>query len=67
MGERLGYVVVTYNQASHRPELDVIGLHDARADAETERDELAAATARAARGERHVICEVVPVEEGPTS
>ncbi len=66
-GDSIGYLVVTFNQVSHRSDLDVIGLHDTRADAEAERDELAAETARAGRAERHVICEVVPAgDEGPT-
>ena len=63
MADRLGFVVATFNQASGRPELDVIGLHADLDDAVYEREAMADETAAAGRGERHVVCEVVPVED----
>jgi len=65
MDERLGFVVVTFNQASHQPDIDTgSALY---CEIETARLELAerrAATARVGRGERHVIAEVIGLEDG---
>lgn len=64
MAEPIGYVVVTWNQVpSLLPDLDVIGMHLSREDAEYERDVMAAETAALGRGERHVVCAVIPVGE----
>jgi hypothetical protein len=64
--DRLGYVVVTFNQASGCPELDYPDLHwgpGALERAKDERDDKAARTAEAGRGERHVIAEVTELED----
>jgi hypothetical protein len=62
------YVVLTYNQASHCPELDYSDVHwgpGALDSARAERDDKAARTAEVGRGERHVIAEVTELEESP--
>lgn len=61
-GERIGFVVVTYNQASGQPELDYPDLHEGITDALCERDGKREDTATTGRGERHVIAEVVEME-----
>jgi hypothetical protein len=60
-GECAGYLVATYDQASGWAGVDQSGLWRDLGDAIAERDALAAETARSGRGERHVVCEVVPV------
>jgi hypothetical protein len=63
MSDRLGFVVVTYNQASRQPELDYSDIH---ADIGTARDEQAAkreATARVGRGETHELAELIELED----
>jgi hypothetical protein len=64
-GDRIGFVVVTYNQASGRPGLDYPDLHDGITDAMCERDLKREETATAGRGERHVIAEVTEMEGEP--
>jgi hypothetical protein len=60
----LGYVVITFNQASHQPDLPVAAdLHTAFEDAVRARDWERAETAKSGRGERHVIAEVFELDE----
>lgn len=66
MTDRIGYVVVTYNQASGRPELDYSDIHADLEDAGNERDWKADATAAVGRGERHVVAEIVPLDDEDT-
>lgn len=61
--ERLGFVVVTFNQASGQPELDYPDLYDGITDAMCERDRKREDTATTGRRERHVIAEVIEMEE----
>lgn len=64
--DRLGYIVVTYNQASHQPGLDFPDLHT---DLETARAEQAGKkqeTYRTGRRERHVVAEVIELEDPET-
>lgn len=61
--DRLGYVVVTYNQASRQPGLDYSDLHADLQDAVNERDYKVLATAETGRLERHVIAEVIEMED----
>jgi hypothetical protein len=63
-GDRIGFVVVTYNQASGRPGLDYPDLHDGITDAMCERDRKREETAATGRGERHVIAEVTEMGDG---
>ena len=64
MDERLGYVVVTFNQASHQPDIDTgSALHCELETARLELAERRAATAAVGRGERHVIAEVIELED----
>jgi hypothetical protein len=63
MAERIGYVVVTWNQASGWPELDYSDLHAYRDDAERERDSKREQTASSGRGEMHKVAEVVELED----
>ena len=64
MAVRIGYAVVTWNQASHMPENDLEGgLHLYRDDAEADRDFRRAETARLGRGERHEVCAVTELED----
>ena len=58
-GDPLGFVVVTWNQVSHQPDIDTPGLHDDRETAELERDSLREQTRAIGRGERHEVCAVV--------
>jgi hypothetical protein len=60
--DRLGFVVVTFNQASGQPELDYPDLHAGITDAMCERDGKREETATTGRGERHVIAEVIEME-----
>jgi hypothetical protein len=65
MAECIGYVVITYNQASRMPEDEIEGgLHSDLADAEFACELMTQETADVGRGERHVVCRVVPVEDG---
>ena len=59
----LGYVVVTFNQASHQPELDYADLHTNVDDAVAERDAKAAETAQIHRRERHVVAMVLEMDD----
>ena len=61
-GERLGFVVVTFNQAGGQPGLDYPDLHAGITDAMCERDRKREDTATAGRAERHVIAEVIEME-----
>lgn len=60
VAEPLGYVVVTWNQASGQPDLETCGMHSEPGGAIAERGELRAETARSGRGERHEVCAVIP-------
>jgi hypothetical protein len=63
-GNSLGYVVVSFNQASGQPGLDTgADLHASLEDAVNARDWERAETARIGRRERHVIAEVVEMDE----
>lgn len=63
MPDRLGYVVVTFNQASHQPGLNTgADLTDLET-AVTQRDEERAETARYGRREVHVVAEVTEFDE----
>jgi hypothetical protein len=60
----LGYVVVTFNQASGQPGLPVAAdLHSQLEDAVSARDWERAETARVGRRETHVVAEVFEVDE----
>jgi hypothetical protein len=61
-GEVLGFVVVTWNQASGQPDIDAPGLDD-RDTAFIERDERRAQTKAVGRGELHEVAAVVRLEE----
>src|SRR5260370_1295224 len=63
----VGYVVVTWNQASHQPDLNSgwASLHADPAGAAEERDDLRADTASVGRGERHDVCVVTKYLCGP--
>lgn len=65
MAERVGFIVVEYNQASGRPGLpfgaDIYDSQDlAEQAARDEREDVLAA----GRRERYVVCEVVELEDG---
>jgi hypothetical protein len=62
-GGRIGFCVVTYNQASHWPEFDYPDLHAELQDAVNERDHKREETTKLARGERHVVAEVTELTE----
>lgn len=62
--DSLGYVVVTFNQASHQAGLPMAAdLHTLLADAINARDWERAETAKVGRGEHHVVAEVFEVDE----
>ena len=66
-GDRIGFITVTYNQASGCPGLDFPDLHwgpGALESAEAERDAKRAETAAVGRGERHIVAEVIELEDG---
>ena len=64
MSDPLGYVVITYNQASHQPGLPMAAdLHSELEDAVNARDWERAETAKVGRRERHVIAEVFELDE----
>ena len=63
MSEHLGFVVVTFNQASHQPELDYSDLHADLESAKWERDDKRVRTMQAGRRERHVVAEVVELDD----
>lgn len=65
MSYTVGYVVVEFNQASHRPSLLPFSatLHDEREWAEEEAADEREKTAKVGRGERYAIAEVVVIEE----
>lgn len=64
MSERLGYVVIQYNQASGLPGLTIAAdLYEHRDDAEHALRAEREATAKTGRRERHVIAEVIEMEE----
>lgn len=62
-GGRIGFAVVTYNQASHWPEFDYPDLHTELEDAVNERDHKREETKRIGRGETHVVAEVTELQE----
>lgn len=62
-GNSLGFVVVSFNQASHQPELNYSDIHPDVESAGWERDSKREATERVGRGETHVIAEVFELEE----
>jgi hypothetical protein len=64
MGDHLGYAVVTFNQASHQPELNYSDLHPDVEQATWELEAKREETAKVGRGERHVIAEVIELEDG---
>jgi hypothetical protein len=67
MTDRIGWVVITYNQASHMPEIDPrTELYLGREDAEFALDVMRDETAEAGRRERHVLAEVVDLGEPVT-
>jgi len=60
----LGYVVVTFNQASHQPGLPMAAdLHSDLEDAVNARDWEREETVKVGRNERHVVAEVFEVRE----
>ena len=62
--DRLGYVVISYNQASHQPGLPMAAdLYSELEDAVNARDWERAETAKVGRRERHVIAEVFELDE----
>ena len=62
--DRLGYVVITYNQASHLPGLPMAAdLHPELEDAVHARDWERAETAKVGRRERHVIAAVFEIDD----
>lgn len=64
MSEPLGYVVITYNQASQLPGLPMAAdLHSELEDAVNARDWERVETAKVGRRERHVIAEVFELDE----
>ncbi|WP_326646076.1 hypothetical protein OG884_15605 [Streptosporangium sp. NBC_01755] len=56
------YLVITYNQASHQPELGSWSLYTDLDDAQAERDDQQAQTDAVGRRDRHVVAEVTPIE-----
>ena len=65
MSDRIGYVVIEYSQASGLPGLTIAAdLYEHRDDAEHALQVEREATARTGRRERHVIAEVIEMEEG---
>lgn len=65
-GYRLGYVVVTWNQASGQPDIDHSDLHWSLTGAKDERDYRREQTAKVGRGERHTIAVLIePESETP--
>lgn len=64
-GEVVGYVVVTWNQASGWPTLDDNAgeLYDDKAEAESRAGEMTKETQSVGRGERHLALAVVMAEE----
>jgi hypothetical protein len=62
----IGYVVVTWNQASYEPEIDPAGLYDTIEAAKHDVARLAAYTAKVGRRERHTIAQVVELDEEDT-
>lgn len=63
MGEHLGFIVVTLNPVSGMPELDFPDLHYSAGDARNGRDAKREETARLGRRERHVVAEVIELDE----
>ncbi len=57
------YIVITYNQASGQPDLATYGIYTDLQAAQDERDDQRTQTAAVGRGERHVVAEVVPMED----
>jgi hypothetical protein len=57
-----GYVVVTINQASRHAE-EVNGVHWTATDAEEVATAMTEQTAAVGRQDRHVVCELVEVEQ----
>lgn len=62
-GYRLGYVVVTWNQASGQPDISYRDIHHRRVDAGRERDHLREETTKAGRRERHTIAVLIEPED----
>jgi hypothetical protein len=63
VSDRLGYVVVTFNQALRWPGLDAPVLYSDLEDATLARDWERSETANCGRRERHVIAEVIELGE----
>jgi hypothetical protein len=62
MSDRLGYIVVTYNQASGWPQLDYPDLHQDLETAHAELEWKQQETAKIGRRETHEVCVVLPLE-----
>lgn len=61
---RVGYVVVTFNQVSHMPDLPTgVALYDDVEDAREEQRYQTAETSKVGRGERHQVAEVVLLDD----
>lgn len=65
-GEPIGYVVVTWNQASHWPGIDYAHLHDTATDARDDAARMTAETRKVGRGERHTAAAVIELPEEPS-
>lgn len=63
-GEVLGFVVVTWNQASGQPGIDTAGMHDDIETAIADRDSRRAETKDLSRGEQHEVATVILNWEG---
>lgn len=59
MTERLGYVVITFNQAGGRPDLHSLDLHYDLESAMAERDHEADETDKSGRRDSYVVAEVI--------
>jgi hypothetical protein len=60
--DALGFVVVEWNQASHRPDLETAGMHNTIAEAQDEAARMRAATEATGRRERFTVAAVVEIE-----
>jgi hypothetical protein len=61
--ERVGYVVVCWNQASGQPDVVEWTFSHTRESAERDRDRERAITANVGRRETYAVAEVVPLED----
>lgn len=59
----LGYVIVDWNQASGRPDVDTAGLYTTREDAAADAAHRQAETDRIGRRERHTVAAVIEIDE----